>query len=730
VRFILLISLGFWIATSVGVAETVEVDPGYLGIEIDRAPDSDLITILDVVADGPAAKAGVQAGDLITQINDTSTQGLSTKQALQFLRGEIGSVVKLTIRRAGAADESIAIVRQSAPDTFLSAALAGDPKAATNLGFFYQSGPASTRDLSKAVQWYQKAADQGYARAQADLGNLYEKGLGVPKDLAVAVSWYRKAADQGYARAQANLGYLYENGLGIPKDLVAAVDWYQKAANQGSAVAETNLGYLYEKGMGVSQDLKMAASWYRKAADQGYARAQNNLGYLYENGLGVGKDQTIALGWYQKAAVQDYGQAQAHLGRIYQYGLGVAKDQNVALTWYHQAADHGDAWAERQLGLCYLNGEGVTQNDRDAFAWFYSAASRGDVYSQENLGYLYREGRGVEQNDHEAFNWYSRSAQRGSAAGAWGLAYLYECGRGVKRNDQAALVWYKKAQVGFPQDKQLRREIIKLTIKLFLKRLAAASKINLAIIRMGLKIVLVWFCLSLAMIYIVSAVTLLYATYTTPDGSPRLLVALGWIGFYLGGQVVAGFGLGFFGKTYAMITLILLSLLFGALPVIASSLGPNRVHIWKASQVSWSSLLPYGLGVALLVVLMNAGFGEVYHLVTHSSLPLQSTQTMIVKAKHESVWLTYLAIVLVAPLAEEIIFRHYLFDALKRRFSGKVVVNVTALIFAAIHFDLLHFVALFGIGLALGWMKLKSGSLRLPVVLHMLNNGLVAAFIH
>ena len=81
-------------------------------------------------------------------------------------------------------------------------------------------------------------------------GWLYENGQGVPKDLAKAAELYQKAADQGSADAQNNLGVLYANGQGVPKDLRKAAELYQKAADQGYANAQNNLGVLYANGAG------------------------------------------------------------------------------------------------------------------------------------------------------------------------------------------------------------------------------------------------------------------------------------------------------------------------------------------------------------------------------------------------------------------------------------------------------------------------------------------------
>jgi TPR repeat protein len=74
-----------------------------------------------------------------------------------------------------------------------------------NLGVRYETGDGVSKDLGKAAELFQKAADQGFADAQYDLGVLYEMGQGVPKDFGKAAELYKKAADQGNQRAIVNL---------------------------------------------------------------------------------------------------------------------------------------------------------------------------------------------------------------------------------------------------------------------------------------------------------------------------------------------------------------------------------------------------------------------------------------------------------------------------------------------------------------------------------------------
>ena len=64
-------------------------------------PDSAIAVTSLLHGDTPAARAGIQSGDLIIAIDDTSTKGLSAADAADLMRGEPGTPVTLTLDRAG-----------------------------------------------------------------------------------------------------------------------------------------------------------------------------------------------------------------------------------------------------------------------------------------------------------------------------------------------------------------------------------------------------------------------------------------------------------------------------------------------------------------------------------------------------------------------------------------------------------------------------------------------------
>ena len=72
---------------------------GGLGIEVTM--EDGLIKVVTPIDDTPAAKAGVQANDLITKLDEDQVQGLTLNQAVEKMRGPVNTKIKLTIMRKG-----------------------------------------------------------------------------------------------------------------------------------------------------------------------------------------------------------------------------------------------------------------------------------------------------------------------------------------------------------------------------------------------------------------------------------------------------------------------------------------------------------------------------------------------------------------------------------------------------------------------------------------------------
>ena len=72
---------------------------GGLGIEVGM--EHGVVKVISPIDNTPAARAGVKAGDYIIKINDDQVQGKTLYQAVDLMRGSVGSEIEITVRRKG-----------------------------------------------------------------------------------------------------------------------------------------------------------------------------------------------------------------------------------------------------------------------------------------------------------------------------------------------------------------------------------------------------------------------------------------------------------------------------------------------------------------------------------------------------------------------------------------------------------------------------------------------------
>ena len=72
---------------------------GGLGIEVGM--EAGVVKVISPIDDTPASRAGVKAGDYIVKINETQVQGKSLTEAVELMRGPVGTDIEITVRRVG-----------------------------------------------------------------------------------------------------------------------------------------------------------------------------------------------------------------------------------------------------------------------------------------------------------------------------------------------------------------------------------------------------------------------------------------------------------------------------------------------------------------------------------------------------------------------------------------------------------------------------------------------------
>jgi len=272
-----------------------------------------------------------------------------------------------------------------------------------------------------------RAAERGDSRAQlhaAEVSRVGLPGAGIKANMTEAVGWYRKAAEQGHAQAQMRLATLMQMGQGLPKDVPGAAALYRKAVAGGNVLAIMLLAELLLDG---DEEAEVPAN--RSAAAE-----------VLGLSMGSFRSRPPCLGPLFHG-----------LASKFRDGAGGPADLPAAMFWFRAAASAGHTDAQYEVGVAYSSGDGLPEDPRRGFAWLGKAAEDGHAGAQLAMGMSYSFGHGVERSESEAFAWYLKAAEQGISRAQYKVAVAYEAGLGVPASQQQAEFWYAKAaQNGVP----------------------------------------------------------------------------------------------------------------------------------------------------------------------------------------------------------------------------------------------------------------------------------------
>jgi len=208
--------------------------------------------------------------------------------------------------------------------------------------------------------------------------------------------------------------------------------------------------------------------------------------------------------------------------------------------------------------------------------------------------------------------------------------------------------------------------------------------------------------------------------------APGLGLSIWWLAVFFEGQLALMFCL-------ALLSLIDISqnLLFGitlaGIPVIAAAARAFPRQPWGGP---FAFPLRFGtarvIGLSLLGLAAASLFGSWCAPWIAEWLHRPSTLQEVVPIIRFGLGMnpvaTVVSVVIVAPICEEIIFRGLLYGALENRLGVAGAILISAVVFAVVHLQITYFIGLLGVGIVLGWARWKTGSLGLPIVLHIINN--------
>ena len=103
--------------------------------------------------------------------------------------------------------------------------------------------------------------------------------------------------------------------------------------------------------------------------------------------------------------------------------------------------------------------------------------------------------------------------------------------------------------------------------------------------------------------------------------------------------------------------------------------------------------------------------------------PVQPIVQVFIEEKETSVlWISTIFAAIFGPIAEEVFFRGFVYNAVKKKFGIMVSVFSTAIIFSLLHAHIVGFLPIMVLGVLLAYLYEKTGSLVAPITVHIIHN--------
>jgi len=183
-------------------------------------------------------------------------------------------------------------------------------------------------------------------------------------------------------------------------------------------------------------------------------------------------------------------------------------------------------------------------------------------------------------------------------------------------------------------------------------------------------------------------------------------------------------------STVISVTIYLLTLLIViGLPWAVKKYRTTRQELGLTRLPNWTDMLLAPLGF-IIYILLSAFF--TYLAMTYLKFinfdQAQETGFSQLGQRYEYI-LAFVSLVVIAPIAEEILFRGYLLGKLRQHLSTWIAVLITSVVFAAVHLAWNVGIDVFALSLVLCVLRITSKSLWPSILLHMIKNGIAFYFL-
>ena len=294
------------------------------------------------------------------------------------------------------------------------------------LGERYLNGNVVDKDEKKAVELFEKAANQNNDMGLLKLADCYKKGVGVSQDNAKAFSLNEKSANMGNTDAMIALSDMYAGGDGVEKNMSKALFWKEKLAFKGNINAQkfilANQSVEYEKA-----DIT-ADEAYKKGRDSYMEKSYEWAKFCFERAISLGS----------KDAMFDFG-------KILYVGEGIERNYSKAVELLSKIGEeYNHVGAQLCLAQMYKENKGIPHDIKKVIYWTTKAAENDDETAMVSLAYYYKYSDEVKKNKKLSFQYCERAAIKGNQEAIREMVFNHAQGDGTKKDKYSALTWFEK----------------------------------------------------------------------------------------------------------------------------------------------------------------------------------------------------------------------------------------------------------------------------------------------
>jgi len=171
------------------------------------------------------------------------------------------------------------------------------------------------------------------------------------------------------------------------------------------------------------------------------------------------------------------------------------------------------------------------------------------------------------------------------------------------------------------------------------------------------------------------------------------------------------------GKEIAFLVYYIFSM--GAPFLIINSVRKKKTQ--SGSNTFDLSLDNFKVVLLITVTIIAIQIGFISPIVNSMPVP-EFMQQMFMELASQNGVLSFITLVIAAPILEELIFRGIILDGLLKRYSPVKSIIISSVLFGIVHLNPWQFISAVIIGFFIGWVYYKTRKLSLAILIHMTNN--------